>query len=332
MTDPIRWGILGTGNIAKAFVEGLAVLPDAQVTAVGSRTARSANQFADEHGIARRHPSYEDLAADASVDVVYVATPHVFHLENMQLCLKAGKAVLCEKPFTINAAQAAAAIQFAREQHLFLMEAMWTRFMPLIVKLREMLGEGIIGEPQMLVAGLATIPSSDPASYFFKPELGGGILLDGGVYPISLSYRLFGPPSRIASMGKIGPSGVDEQDAVVLGYEDGRLAVLYFSFRTRIAPSFALYGSRGRIQVHPPLFKPTTMTLSRDGEPDKVMEFPFGGNGLNLEATEVMRCLREGKTESEVIPLDETLAIMKTADAVRAQWGLRYPVEQGREQ
>jgi len=328
MRDKIGWGIMGTGKIAKAFATDLAILPDAQLVAVGSRTAETSSQFGRQFGVPNCHTGYEELVTDPDVDVVYVATPHAFHKENMLLGLEAGKAVLCEKPFTINAEEAETVIRVAREKKLFLMEAMWTRYIPLVVKLRELLADGVIGDLQMLEVGMAFVAPRDDAYYFFKPHLGGGILLDGGAYAVSIASMLFGgPPARIASMAHLGETGVDEQSAAIFGYGQGQLAVLYMSFRTGIPPAARIMGSKGRIAIHPPIFKPTQLTISRNDVPDEVIEIPLEGNGLNYEAAEVMRCLRTGRLESETMLLDETLEIMRTLDQIRAQWGLKYPME-----
>ncbi len=327
MTDKIRWGIMGTGQIAKKFATGLTVLPEAELVAVGSRTAAAANKFADMFGVPHRHGSYEALVDDAGVDVVYVSTPHSLHKENSLLCLQAGKAVLCEKPFTINAAEAEAVIQFARQQQLFLMEAMWTRFIPLMVKVRQLLADGVIGRVRMLVADLGFRAAFDPHHRLFKPELGGGALLDVGIYPVSLASLLFGSPTRITGMAHLGQTGVDEQTAVILGYDQDQLATLYAAIRTDTPGEALLMGSRGRIRIHAPMFRPTYMTLSVAGQTDELIEVPLEGNGYNYEAIEVMNCLRAGQLESETMPLDETLAIMKTMDQIRAQWGLKYPME-----
>ena len=328
MRDKIRWGIIGTGKIAKTFATGLSVLPEAELVAVGSRTAKSANQFGEQFGVPHCHAGYEASVNDPDIDVVYVATPHAFHKESMLLGLKAGKAVLCEKPFTINAAEAETVIRFAREEKLFLMEAMWTRYIPLVVKLGELVAQGVIGDLQMLEVGMAFVAPRDSSHYFFDPHLGGGILLDAGVYAVSIASMVFGgPPARIVSMAHLGETGVDEQSAVIFGYDQGQLAVLCMSFRTRIPPAARIMGSEGRITIHPPLFSPTRLTISRTGQEDEVIEMPFEGNGLNYEAAEVMRCLRAGKLESETMPLDETLAIVRTMDQIRAQWGLKYPME-----
>jgi predicted dehydrogenase len=329
MSDSIRWGILGTGKIAKAFANGLSVLPDAQLLAVGSRQVETAEQFGDNFQVPRRYADYESLLADPDVDVVYIATPHAVHHEHLLLALEAGKPVLCEKPFTMNATQAQEAISLARRKGLFLMEAMWTRYIPLVAHLRQMLADGVIGKLEIFEAGMAFVaPRDDPSRYFFRRDLGGGILLDGGCYSISMaSMVLGGPPRRIVSMADMGQSEVDEQSAAILGYDGGQMAIVYVSFRTRIPPSFRIMGSLGRITVHPPLFNPTRMTVSLFDGQEEVIEMPFEGNGMNFEAAEVAKCLRTGKLESDIMPLDETLSILRTLDEIRGQWGLRYPME-----
>ena len=327
--DKIHWGIIGTGKIAKAFSKGLSFLSDAELVAIGSRSAESANRFGEEFGVPHRHATYASLVEDPDVDVVYIATPHAVHEENILLCLQAGKAVLCEKPFTINAAQAKTAIDMARRKKLFLMEAMWTRYIPMMVRLRELIAEGVIGELKMLEIGMGFIaPRNDSSQYFFNPHMGGGILLDGGSYAVSLASMIFrSPPARITSMAYLGEAGVDEQSAIIFGYEGDPMAVLYLSFNTRIPPAFRIMGSKGRITIHPPLFNPTRMTITNANQEDETIEIPFEGNGYNYEIVEVMRCLRESKLESEVMPLDETIEIMQTLDQIRAQCNLKYPME-----
>jgi predicted dehydrogenase len=328
MGDKIGWGIVGTGKIANAFASDLRLVPDAELVAVGSRRAETASRFGEQFGVANRHASYQALANDPGVDVVYVATPHAFHEENVLLSLGAGKPVLCEKPFTINASQAETVISLARERKLFLMEAMWTRYIPLVARLRELLAEGVIGELQILEIGMAFVAPRDGPYYFFDPHLGGGILLDGGAYAVSIaSMILGGPPARIVSLAHLGETGVDEQSAAILGYESGQLAVIYVSFKTSIPPAARIFGSQGCIILHPPIFNPTRLTISRPDQQDEEIEIPFGGKGLHYEAAEVMRCLRAGELESETMPLDETLTIMQTLDQIRAQWGLKYPME-----
>jgi dihydrodiol dehydrogenase / D-xylose 1-dehydrogenase (NADP) len=327
MANTIRWGILSTGTIAKKFAEGLSVLPDAELVAVGSRSQATANAFGDEYDVDHRHASYKALAQDPGVDVVYVATPHPFHKDNAILCLEAGKAVLCEKPFSINADEAEQVIALARENDLFLMEAMWTRYIPIIVRLRELLAEGAIGEMRMLTADLGFRAKFDPKGRLFNPDLGGGALLDVGIYPISLASMIFGSPSRIVSLAHMGQTGVDEQEGIVFGYSQGQLAILHAALQASTAVEATLMGTKGRIRVHSPWYYGTALTLSAEGREDETISLPYEGNGYNFEAVEVMRCLRAGRLESDVMPLDETLAIMQTMDKIRAQWDLRYPME-----
>jgi dihydrodiol dehydrogenase / D-xylose 1-dehydrogenase (NADP) len=328
MSDTTRWGILGTGSIARKFAEGLASLPDAELAAVGSRTKESADAFADEFSIQRSHGSYAELVADPEVDAIYVATPHTLHKENALICLEAGKAVLCEKPFAINAGQAEEMVAAARSRGIFLMEAMWTRFLPAIEKVREWLSEGLIGEARMVNADFGFRSGWNPEGRLLNPELGGGALLDVGVYTISLASMVFGqPPSRIASMADIGQTGVDEQSAMVLGYDKGRLALLSCAVRTSTAQEAMIYGTEGSIRIHPPFWSTAGATLSVSGKDEVVANLPSPGNGYTCEAAEAGRCLREGRRESKVMPLDESIQIIKTMDQIREQWGLRYPME-----
>jgi len=323
----IRWGILGTGKIAHQFAAALRRLPDAELLAVGSRSAESAGRFADEFEVARRYKNYAELVSDPEVEVIYVATPHSCHAENTRLALNAGKAVLCEKPFTINAAQAHEVIKLARERKLFLMEAMWTRCFPLLAKLRELVSSAAIGETRQLTADFGFRAEYQDEPRLFGPEFGGGALLDVGVYPVSLASLIFGPPKRIVSTANFGPSGVDEEAAMILTHGGGEMAVLHTAIRLETAQEAIITGTHGRIRIHSPWWRPSRMTLSRDGKSDERFDFPLEGNGYEYEAQEVMACLRSGKLESPLMPLDESLSIMKTLNAIRAQWGLKYPME-----
>jgi dihydrodiol dehydrogenase / D-xylose 1-dehydrogenase (NADP) len=327
MTDTIRWGILGTGAIAKKFAEGLSVLPDAELVAVGSRTQDSADTFGDAYQVSHRHPGYAALASDPDVDVIYIGTPHSLHCENTIMCLEAGKAVLCEKPFAINASQARDMIALAREMGLFLMEAMWSRFLPIIVQVRGLLADGAIGDLRMLSADFGFRADVDPKSRLFDPHLGGGALLDVGIYPISLASMLLGPPTRITSMAHLGETSVDEQAAIIFGYGEGQLAILSTAIRTDSPIEAILLGTKGCVRIHSPWYHGTALTLSVTDHEDVVMRLPYKGNGYTHEAIEVARCLRDGKLESDTMSLDETLSIMETMDTIRAQWGLSYPME-----
>jgi predicted dehydrogenase len=324
----VRWGILGTGAIARQFVQGLNSLPEAKVLAVGSRSKASAEKFAAKRGIPRRHASYDDLASDPDVDVVYVATPHPFHAENATLCLEAGKAVLCEKPFSVNAAEAQRVVGLAREKGLFLIEGMWTRFFPLMEELRRLVSEGAIGELRMLNVDFGFRAGLDPASRLFDPKLGGGALLDVGVYCVSLASMILGRPSGSVGLSHLGETGVDEQASIVLEHEGGRLANLSIGIRTATPQEATIMGTEGYVRIHAPWWRPKSMTISRPGAEDETVEAPVSGNGFNYEAAEVMRCLEAGKMESDIMPLDETISVMRTMDGIRAAWGLTYPGEE----
>jgi predicted dehydrogenase len=326
LNKKIHWGIIGTGEIAKKFAAGLSVLSDSELVAVASRATKTADAFGDLFHVAKRHDNYQSLAQDPDVNVVYISTPHSLHKENTLMCLRAGKPVLCEKPFAINAKEATEMIRFARERRLFLMEAMWTRFFPLMARVRELIASGVIGEVRMLMADFG-YRSEDQKNWVFDPNYGGGGLLDVGIYPLSLSHWIFGIPNQITSIPHLGSSGVDEQSSAILGYEGGRMALIASAVRTETPQVAYLLGTKGRIHIHSPWWKPQTLTLSVNGRADEVMQIPYQGNGYNYEAAEVARCLREGRTESDTMPLDETLSIMKTMDAIRAQWNLKYPME-----
>jgi predicted dehydrogenase len=323
----VRWGILGTGRIAGVFAEGLRELPDARLVAVGSRAQDTANAFGERYSVPRRHVTYEALAADPEVDIVYVASPHSSHAEDSILCLRHGKAVVCEKPFTINASEAQQVIDVARAEGRFLMEAMWTRFLPAMARVRELLAQGAIGAVQLVTSDFGFRTSVNPKSRLFDLALGGGGLLDVGVYPVSLASMVFGgEPDKIASMAHLGETGVDEQAAAILGYGPLRMGIIWTAVRTSTPMETTIMGSEGSIRIHSPSWRPTRLTITR-GEQAEEIEFPFPGNGYQFEAAEAQRCLRAGLLESEVMPLAESVRVMRTLDRIRAQWGLRYPME-----
>lgn len=327
MAEKLKWGILGTGRIARSFAVALNYLEDAELYGIASRSEETAGAFADEYSVPKRFHNYESLSADPDIDVVYIATPHSLHKENCLLCLAQDKAVLCEKPFTINAAEAATVIDCARERQLFLMEAMWTRFIPAAIRLKELVADNTIGDIQYLFAGGAILPNFDPDFYVFRKELGGGVLLDAGVYLVSLASWLLGYPDKIQSAAKLNSRGVDDHDAILLEYDSGAIASLYVSMRTKSRPDITVLGSKGKIYVHPPLFCPSKITLNLFDAEETEIILPIESNGYQFEAMEVNRCLREGKTESDVMPLDETLTIMRLMDEIRSQFGLKYPME-----
>ena len=327
MSKKIRWGILGPGGIARKFATGLKAIPDTEIVAVGSRNFQRTNTFADTFNVPHRHDGYVELANNPEVDVVYVATPHPFHKECAMLCLEAGKAVLCEKPFTVDAEQAKALIASARTSKRFLMEAMWTRFIPVMTKVWEWLVDGAIGELRMLTADFGNcveLSVENLEGRLFRPELAGGALLDIGVYTVSLASMVFGTPTKIESLAHIGETGVDEQAAILLGYDAGQIANLSCAITTRTAHEARIFGTKGAIHI-PNFSRATSATLEIIGKEPLQVEIPFIANGYEYQAIEVINCLRKGKLESDIMPLDESLSIIKTMDTVRAQWGLEYP-------
>lgn len=325
--DTLRWGILGAGSIAKRFSEGANFLPDHKVIAVGSREQSKADAFADSFDIPHRHASYEALVADPDVDVIYVATPHPFHREHSLLALNAGKAVLCEKPATINAAELQEIVDTARAKNVFFMEGHWSRFFPLMGRVRELVAGGAIGEARLVECDFGFRSGVNPEGRLFNPKLGGGALLDVGCYTVSFASMVLGAPDRVQGVGTLGETGIDEQAAMVLGYPSGALALLSTAVRTNTPHTAIINGSDGRITIHAPWWTAKRVTVQRPGKDDEEIDMPFESTGFNYQAAHVADCLRAGKTESDIMPLDESLSIMRTLDTVRAQIGLRYPME-----
>ena len=315
----LRWGILGTGGIAGTFAADLRLTGSGVAVAVGSRSQGSADRFADKFGIARRHASYESLTADPDVDVVYVATPHPMHRDNALLALRAGKHVLVEKPFTMNAAEARDIAGEARKRGLFAMEAMWTRFLPHTAVIRDWLARGVLGDVVTVTADHGQWFAEDPGFRLFAPELGGGALLDLGVYPVSFASMVLGTPSRIVSLSDPAFTGVDAQTSMLFGYDSGAQAVLTCTLRAKSPTRAAIVGSDGRIEVEGDFYAPAAVTLvPRNGAPTRVASV-HEGRGLRHEADEVARRLAAGDVESPLMPLDETISIMETMDTVLAR-------------
>ena len=326
---PIRWGILSTGKIAASLAETLKKHKGAELLAVGSRQKKSAEQFGRQFDIPRRYANYQDLVNDPDVDVVYVATPHNLHHQNTLIALEAGKHVLCEKSFALNAAQSREMIAAARRKKLFLMEAMWMRFIPATIKLLELLKKGTIGEVRALRAEFGIDPGVGPEHRLLNLNLAGGSLLDVGVYPVALAHLVFGRPQSVATRAHIGPTGVDEQAGMVFGYPGGRIASLLTAVTTAMTQTAFIYGTKGYIQIHPFFWHSKRLTVYRKNRPPQAVPAPYSGTGYQFEVEEVMRSIRAGKLQSDLWPLSETLAVMETMDTIRAQWGLRYPSETG---
>jgi len=325
MSAPVRWGILATGGIAHAFARDLALLPDAELVAVGSRTQDSADAFGDEFDVPHRHGSYQALVEDPDVEAVYVSTPHPGHHDAALMAISAGKAVLVEKPFAMDAAEAREMVDAARAAGTLLVEAMWTRFLPHIARIREILAAGTLGEIVYVTAEHGQWFAHDPQFRLFAPSLGGGALLDLGIYPVSFAHFVLGTPAKITAVSGPAFTGVDATTSMIFQYDSGAQAVLTTSLAAASDNPAAIYGTEARLEIDGWFYTPTTFrVVSRDGTELERYDVPHEGHGLRHEAAEVGRCLRAGLTESPLLPLDETLAIMGTLDEVRRQIGLDY--------
>ncbi|SDF15507.1 Predicted dehydrogenase [Blastococcus fimeti] len=324
MTEQIRWGIVGPGRIAESVLPDFAHVPHARVVAVASRSQERADAFAARHGIDRAHGSYAAILADPDVDVLYVATPHAQHAAFALAALRAGKALLVEKSFTATTAGAREVVDLARETGVFTMEAMWTRFQPAVVALRELVADGAIGEVRSVQADLGVSREYDPADRLFALELGGGALLDLGVYVVSFAQMLLGTPQRVVATGSVFPTGVDAEVALLLGYDDGRAATLLTSLRQALPGQARVFGTAGWIDVLPRFHHPDTIVLHRAGAEPETITRPATGVGYAHELIEVTECLRAGRSESAVMPLADTLAVQDVLGQAADQLGVRH--------
>ncbi|WP_129262471.1 Gfo/Idh/MocA family oxidoreductase [Streptomyces sp. M3] len=332
MSGTVRWGVLATGGIAATFTGDLLAMKDsgAEVVAVASRTEASARAFAERFGIERAYGSWAELVADDTVDVVYVATPHSAHREAAGLALEAGKHVLCEKAFTLNAREARELVDLARKRGLFLMEAMWTYCNPLIRRMTELVRDGAIGEIRTVQADFGFAGAFGAEHRLRDPALGGGSLLDLGVYPVSFAQLLLGEPDRVQADALLSPEGVDLNTGMLLGWDSGATALLSCSIVGDLPTVASVTGTAGRIDFPQGFFHPEHFVLHRPGrEPEKVVTGPGpqGLSGMQYEAAEVTRALLAGEKESPLVPLEGSLAVMRTLDAVRDRVGVRYPAD-----
>jgi predicted dehydrogenase len=310
MAEEIRWGIVGPGRIAESVLPDFAHVEGARVTAVASRSAERGADFARRHGIPRAHGSYADILSDPEVDVLYLATPHAQHEAVALAAIAAGKALLVEKSFTATPEGTAAVVAAARTAGVFVMEAMWTRFQPVVVAMRELIADGAIGEVRAVQADLGVSRVYDPADRLFALELGGGALLDLGVYVVSFAQMLLGTPDTVTATGSTFPTGVDAEAALLLGYADGRAATLTCSLRYPTPGAARVLGTEGWIDVQPRFHHPDTIVLNRTGAEPETITRPQTGTGYAHELVEVTECLRAGRTESTVMPLGDTQAVM----------------------
>lgn len=325
MKNKIRWGIISTGHISGKFATALSLLPEAELVAVASRNIETANKFAKIFNVPKAYATYQELANDPDIDAIYIGTPHTFHLENSVMCMRAGKAVLCEKAFTVNAAEAREMVRVAREENVFLMEAMIPRHVPLLKKVLQWIADGRIGEVRMVKASRCARGEFPPGARQLNPELGGGSLLDVGVYVISFASMIFQKtPVDAVGLSHIGELGSDEQGVAILKYDKGEIADLSFALRTAAENEAYILGTGGYIKVHDVFAVPTKATLFIDKKEVETIEERIIGNALNYEAEEVMRCLNAGLKESPLMPLNESIEIIEIMDKIRKPWGLVY--------
>lgn len=323
----IGWGFVGTGLMAGLFAEDLRFAEDSAPVAVGSRSKATADLFGDRYGISNRHDSYESLVSDPKVDVVYVATPHPMHSEAVRMAISAGKAVVCEKPFTLNAQELRVLVEAARSAGTFLMEAMWSRFLPHMAHISEFVADGALGDIRIVQADHGLRLDTGPEHRLRSLHLGGGALLDLGIYPVSFASSILGTPQRVAVLSAPDATGVDAQTSVLLEHAGGRHAVLTTTFDATTPNRASISGADARIEIEPIWYAPTAFTLVRPNAGSRRFCFPTQGRGTHYEAAEVVRCLREGLLESDRMPLDESVSVMETMDEIRRQIGLRYPDE-----
>jgi predicted dehydrogenase len=328
--NKIRWGILGCGKIARKFASDLRLVEDAELIAVGAREQDTADAFTKDFPAKYAHNSYEALVSNPEVDVIYVATPHGLHYEHVMLCLQYKKAVLCEKAFAINYRQAKAMIDFAKAQNTFIMEAFWTRLLPHYLKMKELITEGKVGNIKYLNAEFGFKPTPPFAPRIYEPSLGGGALLDIGVYPIFLALDVLGKPDHIDAVMTPASTGVDDQCAIRFLYHHGAIAQLFCSFASNLATGADIAGDQGRIRLSHRFHGPTTQLEYYPTTVDSLEIIPFekaAGHGYEYEARHVNECLRMNFTESPILTHQKTLLLMEVLDIIRAKAGIRYPAD-----
>jgi predicted dehydrogenase len=325
MKQKIKFGILGAGHIAEAFARAI-VSTEGELVAIASRSMDKANQFKAKFNIPKAYGSYEALLADDSIDCVYIATPHGLHYEHMKAALLANKHILCEKAFTLNANQAKKIFQLAKTKKRFVMEAMWTRFLPTIRTLQQRINEGMIGEVIKLEATLSFRHPIDLDSRLYAPNLGGGALLDLGVYTITLTNLFMGQPSDYLAKATMHPNGIDLEEALVAIYED-RAGFLFSSFKENRVNDAMIFGTEGWIKIEGFHRTERALIYATDGSLIQDIHYPHRVNGLEYEIQEVIACLKEGKLESAIMPHIETIAIMEQLDSIREKINLKYPQE-----
>jgi len=327
MSNMYRWGIVGPGGIAHKFADALNYIENAKLQAVASTNAQRAKDFARKYSVPNYYDSYEQLFLDDTVDIIYVATTHNFHCHNTLEALKAKKHVLCEKPMAVNASQVKQMINSAQSNKVFLMEAMWTRFLPMMAEVRDIIEKGTIGRVQLLYADFGIKLNFDPQSRAYNPDLAGGALLDLGVYCLALASMIFGRPNNISSTIKMADTGVDQRSTVLLEYDNAKAAVLLQALDLETPRQALIIGTEGSIKLHPIWMEGSDYTLKLNNGTEKTYNADTYENGFIYQIMAVHESLNAGKTQCDLMSLDETLTIAETMDTLRAQWHFKYPFE-----
>jgi predicted dehydrogenase len=327
MSKTIHWGIIGPGKIASQFASSFSNIKNAKLYAVASRDSEKARTFARKHNVEKYYGSYIELVEDPMVDVIYIATPHTFHLEHSLLCLNNKKAVLCEKPLTLNAKLATQLIDAAKRNDTFLMEGMWTRFFPTTIKAFELIKNGSIGEVKYMRADFGFHTSFDPSGRLFDVSLGGGAMLDVGVYPLFLSLLLFGRPDEIKAFATLTSTGADEMTTALLSYKNGTVANIFSAVMADTPKTAEIVGTSGMITIQSPWYKASSLALKDNAGKETRFDFSYKGTGFEFEISEVMRCLQDSKKESALMPLDFSLMMAEVSDEIRRQCGIVYSVD-----
>jgi predicted dehydrogenase len=328
--NKVKWAVLGCGRIAGKFAADLQLVKDAELFAVASRDIEKAKAFAAQYPAEHVYGSYEELVNNTEIDVIYVATPHSHHHEHTLLCLRHNKAVLCEKAFAINGAQVREMVTEARNRNVFLMEAMWTKFLPHFNKVQEMIADGKLGALQSIQVNFGFLPPQPPAQRIFDPALGGGTLLDIGIYNVFLVQSILGKPDNIQAIMKRASTGVDEQLAVQFQYSSGAVAQLLSSFTSNLQTDANIAGNGGRIRLTSRFYEPSATIEFYPERVDSLQIIPVNkepGWGYHHQIRHVQECLRQGLTESPVMSLDDSMDLMETMDSIRREVGLKYPAD-----
>jgi predicted dehydrogenase len=330
MSRKIRWGILGGGNIANKFAADLKWVNDAELVAVASRSHLKASEFSLRYGVPHAFDNYEALVSFPDVDVIYIATPHGLHCEHALLCLNNKKSVLCEKAFALNSFQVRKMIQAAEDSDVFLMEAFWTKFLPQYQKTVSLVESGALGEIKMIQADFGFKATNPPSQRLYDPELGGGALLDIGIYPVFMAISLLGRPVEIHAKMKPFSTGVDKQIAIVLKFENGALANLSATFEAVTPVEATISGSDGYIRMtnrfHNAL---ANVELTKNSEPVDIGHIHREvGYGYQFEARHVVECLQNNLKQSPVMCYADSLLLMETLDRIRETCGIKYPADE----